>query len=97
AAEEDLLADMGFPSEHWRQLSSTHPRERLNQEVKRRTEVVGIFPHRAAVLRLAGAVLAEQDDEWSVGRRYFRQESMEKLLEGQAPQRLPEPQPGRAS
>ena len=78
-AEEEILAYMSFPPEHWRQLYSTNPLERLNKEIKRRTDVVGIFPHRQSVIRLAGSILAEQDDEWAVGRRYFSQESMKKL------------------
>ena len=78
-AEEDVLAHMHFPSEHWPQLASTNPLERLNKEIKRRAEVVGIFPNRAAVVRLVGSVLMEQNDEWATGRRYFSQESMARL------------------
>ncbi len=75
-AEPDLLAHMAFPESHRRQIRSTNPLERLNKEIKRRTGVVGIFPNRAAVIRLVGMVLAEQDDEWQDGRRYFRPETM---------------------
>jgi transposase-like protein len=75
-AEPDLLAHFTFPETHRRQIRSTNPLERLNKEIKRRTAVVGIFPNRASVIRLVGMVLAEQDDEWQDGRRYFRPETM---------------------
>ena len=75
-AEPDILAHFAFPETHRRQIRSTNPLERLNKEIKRRTAVVGIFPNRAAVIRLVGMILAEQDDEWQDGRRYFRPESM---------------------
>ena len=75
-AEPDLLVHFTFPDAHRRQIRSTNPQERLNKEIKRRTAVVGIFPTRDSLIRLVGMLLAEQDDEWQDGRRYFRPESM---------------------
>jgi transposase-like protein len=81
AAEEDLLAFYAFPTTHWSKLRSTNPLERVNREIGRRSDVVGIFPNNASVTRLAGALLIEQNDEWLVGRRYLSAESLALVLD----------------
>ena len=80
AAEEDLIAFYSFPPEHWTKLRSTNPLERVNKEIGRRADVVGIFPNDGAVIRLVGALLSEQNDEWLVQRRYLSVESMALIL-----------------
>ena len=79
AARDDVLAYMAFPREHWPQIASTNPLERLNGEIKRRADVVGIFPNDRAVVRLVGALMLEQNDEWAVSRRYMSLESLGSL------------------
>ena len=79
-ARQDLLAFTGFPAGHWKKIWSTNPLERLNKEVKRRTDVVGVFPNPAALLRLAGAVLVEAHNEWAAtDRRYLSENTMAQL------------------
>jgi len=95
ASEEDVLAYMAFPKEHWTQIHSTNPLKRLNKEIKRRTNVVGIFPNGKgvkrsiqwidrspnAIIRLVGALLLEQNDEWALARRYMSLESLARIVD----------------
>ena len=95
-AEDDLLAFYSFPTSHRSKLRSTNPLERVNREIGRRTDVVGIFPNDQALLRLAGALLIEQNDDWLVTRRYLSEDSMAELLTaqtGREEEREKEPQP----
>ena len=84
-AVADVLAFMAFPRAHWPKLHSTNPIERLNKEVKRRADVVGIFPNEASIIRLVGAILLEQNDEWQLQHRYMTLETMNTLSEEQIP------------
>ncbi len=79
-AEDDLVAFYAMPAEHWPKLRSTNPLERVNREIGRRSDVVGIFPNDAALVRLAASLLIEQNDEWLVGRRYMSEGSMSLVL-----------------
>jgi transposase-like protein len=80
-AEDDLLAFYSFPADHWPKLRSTNPLERVNREIARRTDVVGIFPNDRSLIRLAASIVIEQNDEWLVGRRYLSAHSLEALLD----------------
>ena len=82
-AEPDVLAFMTFPKAHRTQIHSTNPLERLNAEIKRRTDVVGIFPNDAAITRLVGALLLEQNDEWQLQRRYMQLEGLQTLSDNE--------------
>jgi putative transposase len=81
SASVDLLSHMHFPPSHWRRIRSTNPLERLNREIRRRIDVVGIFPNRPATIRLTGAILLEQHEDWMTGKRYFSEQSMSKLYQ----------------
>jgi len=89
-AKADLLAFTAYPREIWRQIWSSNPQERLNKEIRRRTDVVGIFPNRDAIIRLVGAVLAEQHDEWIETHRYFGLEILAKTDPAENPADTPE-------
>jgi len=80
-AEDDLLAFYAFPADHWAKLRSTNPLERVNREIGRRTDVVGIFPNDASLIRLAASIVIEQNDEWLVGKRYLSNHSLEAVLD----------------
>ena len=92
AAEEDLLAFYRLPAAHWSKLRSTNPLERLNKEIGRRSDVVGIFPNDASAIRLVGAMLIEQNDEWLVCRRYLSEEPLALVPEDQGDQRKETPE-----
>ncbi|CUH79997.1 IS256 family transposase [Tropicibacter naphthalenivorans] len=81
ASRDDVLAYMSFPREHWTQIASTNPLERVNREVKRRADVIGIFPNDAAIVRLVGALMLETNDEWAVARRYMSLETLARVTD----------------
>jgi len=81
ASREDVLAYMDFPREHWPQIASTNPLERVNKEIERRSDVVGIFPNDEAIIRLVGALMLETNDEWTVARRCMALESLARITD----------------
>ena len=81
ASRDDVLAWVSFPREHWPQIASTNPLERVNREIKRRADVIGIFPNDGAILRLVGALMLETNDEWAVARRYMSLESIARITD----------------
>ena len=81
ASRDDVLAYMDFPREHWTQIASTNPLERVNREIKRRADVVGIFPNDEAIIRLVGALMLETNDEWAVARRYMSLETLARVTD----------------
>jgi putative transposase len=81
ASRDDVLAYMDFPREHWTQIASTNPLERVNREIKRRADVVGIFPNDGAIVRLVGALMLEANDEWAVARRYKSLETLARVTD----------------
>ena len=81
ASRDDVLAYMDFPREHWAQIASTNPLERVNREIKRRSDVIGIFPNDEAIVPLVGALMLETNDEWTVARRYMSLESLARVTD----------------
>ena len=81
ASRDDVLAYMDFPREHWAQIASTNPLERVNREIKRRADVIGIFPNDGAIIRLVGALMLETNDEWTVARRYMSLETIARVTD----------------
>jgi transposase-like protein len=84
ASRDDVLAYMDFPREHWVQIASTNPLERVNREIKRRADVIGIFPNDEAIIRLVGALMLETNDEWTVARRYMSLETLARVTDNPA-------------
>jgi putative transposase len=96
AARDDVLALLHCPQEHWRKIWSTNPLERLNKEIKRRTNVVGIFPNDAAIVRLVGSQLLEQQEEWQLERRrFFSEATMAKIPAPEEPLELTDGDPAQ--